>query len=222
MIVRTLLGALVPLVDATYFYLPEGEEKCFVENVPIGLFSAVYYTLMDKPTHPCNVDFRLLKTGATVYSRGVDKNSMRGTTSYHITESDAKKRGDKRSTGLLICTSCKGGQRHWWEKEAERLRWTLRIETVYDPMNMQGAGDAQAHDTFVSSEKKVNMLLDRVNSIYAENEYERRKEEDFRQISESVNAGVMHMNIFEIILIIAITIFQVYHLRNYFRAQKLI
>jgi len=219
-ILRRLL--LLQLVQSTYFYLPEGQEKCFIENVPVGLYSAVSYNFLDNPSNPCLIEFRLMKTSKVMFSKGVDKNTLKGVTSFHISAQDARSWGDKGATDLAICVVCKGGKKHWWEKDAQRNRVQLRIETAYDPLSLADEGDEKAHNVFTDSEKKLQDLLHRIDSIYAENHYERFKEEEFRDTSESVCAGIMHLNIVEMILIAIVTIFQIYHLRNYFRTQKLI
>jgi len=218
---RLLTAFLSLAAEATYFYIPEGEEKCFVETVPAGLYATVTYEALDPPGDPCLVEFRVVKK--VLFSKGVDKNSLRGVTSYHVNEALVKQyspAGD--SLEVLVCLVCKGGKQHWWEAHAERLRWQVKIELLYDPLLANSVMTEDTHESFSASETKIKNLLSRFESIYAENEYERKQEEFFRDTSEQVNAGVVRLNLIEMILIFVVTIFQVYHLRNYFRQQKLI
>jgi len=220
---RLLTAFLSVATRATYFYLPEGEEKCFVEDVPADLYSTITYESLDPPKDPCLIEFRYKKK--TLFSKGVDKDSTRGVTSLHVNRELIRRRTQGKSQDSLeinICIVCKGGQQHWWEANAARLRWQIKSELLFDPLLANQVTKDDTHEGFTNAEAKIRNLIARFESIYAENEYERKQEHKFRDYSESANSAVVTMNLIEIVLIFLVALFQIYHLRNYFKQQKLI
>jgi hypothetical protein len=68
---------------------------------------------------------------------------------------------------------------------------------------------------------ELRKLTDRVNARKAEQEYQQRLEASFRDESESVNAMVVYWSMFQMIIVVLSTIYQVYKLRSFFTAKKI-
>jgi len=71
-------------------------------------------------------------------------------------------------------------------------------------------------------EVSVRRLNDRVASIRKEQSYQRGREVVFRNTSESTNARVTWWSVLQVIVLLASGIFQMRHLKSFFKAKKLV
>lgn len=68
---------------------------------------------------------------------------------------------------------------------------------------------------------EMRKLTDRVNARKAEQEYQQRLEASFRDESESVNAMVVYWSMFQMLVVVLSTAYQVYKLRSFFTSKKI-
>jgi hypothetical protein len=71
-------------------------------------------------------------------------------------------------------------------------------------------------------EVEVRKLLDRTQKIRAEQDYQRKREEEFRNVSEIANSRVAWYNILIAILLISGGVFQSMFLKQFFTKKKLV
>lgn len=69
---------------------------------------------------------------------------------------------------------------------------------------------------------RVRQLIDQLDQIQKEQNYQRVRESRFRQTSESTNSRVLWWSIMQIALLIVAGIFQMRHLKGFFEAKKLV
>uniref|UniRef100_A0A672TLG9 GOLD domain-containing protein n=1 Tax=Strigops habroptila TaxID=2489341 RepID=A0A672TLG9_STRHB len=69
---------------------------------------------------------------------------------------------------------------------------------------------------------RARQLLDQVEQIQKEQNYQRYREERFRMTSESTNQRVLWWSIAQTIILILTGIWQMRHLKSFFEAKKLV
>ena len=68
----------------------------------------------------------------------------------------------------------------------------------------------------------MRRLNDKIRTIRQEQLFQRQQEEDFRDLSETINEKVMWWSLLQAGVIVGSAIFQVWHLRGFFKTKKVI
>lgn len=71
-------------------------------------------------------------------------------------------------------------------------------------------------------EVEIRKLLDKVRSVRAEQSYQKSREVEFRDTSESTNSRVMWWAILQVIILVVSGVYQNQHLQSFFRKKKLV
>ncbi|RXG72264.1 Transmembrane emp24 domain-containing protein eca, partial [Armadillidium vulgare] len=69
---------------------------------------------------------------------------------------------------------------------------------------------------------RVRQLLDQVDQIAKEQNYQRYREERFRQTSENTNQRVLWWSIGQVLILVGMGFWQMRHLKSFFEAKKLV
>ncbi|KAG7247094.1 hypothetical protein CRUP_018384 [Coryphaenoides rupestris] len=79
-----------------------------------------------------------------------------------------------------------------------------------------------AKDKLTELQLRVRQLVEQVDQIQKEQNYQRYREERFRQTSESTNQRVLWWSIVQTLILVAIGFWQMRHLKSFFEAKKLV
>uniref|UniRef100_A0A8C3VN98 GOLD domain-containing protein n=1 Tax=Catagonus wagneri TaxID=51154 RepID=A0A8C3VN98_9CETA len=79
-----------------------------------------------------------------------------------------------------------------------------------------------ANDKLSLLHLRIQQLVEQVEKIQKEQEYQRWREERFRQTSESTNQRVLWWSILQTFILVATGIWQMLHLKSFFKAKKLV
>lgn len=69
---------------------------------------------------------------------------------------------------------------------------------------------------------RIRQLLDQVEQITKEQNYQRYREERFRQTSESTNKRVLYWSLAQTSVLVVMGLWQMKHLKSFFEAKKLV
>uniref|UniRef100_A0AC11E5M2 Transmembrane p24 trafficking protein 4 n=1 Tax=Ovis aries TaxID=9940 RepID=A0AC11E5M2_SHEEP len=100
-----------------------------------------------------------------------------------------------------------------------RLRVHLDIQVGEHANNYP---EIAAKDKLTELQLRARQLLDQVEQIQKEQDYQRYREERFRLISESTNQRVLWWSIAQTVILILTGIWQMRHLKSFFEAKKLV
>ncbi|CAM4677182.1 unnamed protein product [Leuciscus chuanchicus] len=100
-----------------------------------------------------------------------------------------------------------------------KLRVHLEIQVGEHTNNYP---EIAAKDKLSELQLRVRQLLDQVEQIQKEQNYQRYREERFRMTSESTNQRVLWWSIAQTIILIITGIWQMRHLKSFFEAKKLV
>mmetsp|Transcript_46409 Transcript_46409/g.84970 ORF Transcript_46409/g.84970 Transcript_46409/m.84970 type:complete len:221 (+) Transcript_46409:131-793(+) len=194
----------VPMVaEAAYFHVHEGEEKCFMENVPEGQVLTVKYRHIENPGVECKLVFKNPQN-TEVHSKVIASDQLQAAQAAYM----AKVAGEHR-----ICIQCQGSK--WFQTTV--LKWELSVD-MGDTSFFRSpatAGEVQG------VQKTIMSTLARAEAISAENEYEKSTEMDFRNMSERVNSHIVGVSVFIMVIEMGLCVWQIMHLRDFFRREKL-
>ncbi|CAD7938911.1 unnamed protein product [Amoebophrya sp. A120] len=201
-----------------YFYLSEGQTRTFVKVLDEGQVFSVKYTVSeDRATH-CRLEFR--------DTNGVVRNTK------NVAPNDKGESAGKFS----ILTNMEGehsfsvicGETNWWGNQL-KSRWTVALETaaiedadasnianLYEQRGLVKAKDINTLDALLKES------VSQTDLIAAENEYEKKQLAKFEYLLESAISTMMSVNLGMIFLILVTSIWQVWHLKHFFRVQKLL
>lgn len=79
-----------------------------------------------------------------------------------------------------------------------------------------------AKDKLSELQLRVRQLVEQVEQIQKEQNYQRWREERFRQTSESTNQRVLWWSILQTLILVAVGVWQMRHLKSFFEAKKLV
>lgn len=198
------LPSLLP-VEAAYFYVHEGQDKCFVESVPVGVPLTVSYRNTDNPGVPCNIIYKDPQN-RPVYSREVPPAETEGKVSYMTTTTGEYK----------VCISCSAGTR-WLGTNL--LRWSVSIELGDTDINLEDLAKREQVD---SLQLKMQAIAGRLEAMQKENDYERAQEERHQKTCEDTNSRIVWFSVLQLLLLCGTTHISVFYLLRYFQSQKVI
>ncbi|OII74089.1 uncharacterized protein cubi_02891 [Cryptosporidium ubiquitum] len=192
--------------SALYFYVQEGTEKCFIQEVPKSVPIHVKYENVNNLGIDCNIIFRNPEN-IEVFSRHVNENEHKGSVAY-LPEID----GDHK-----LCIRCESS--NWFK--SEQMKWKLSIDTGnlsehLDVDSIASKDEANYIEEFIKS------LTNKVNNQVSEGEYEFEKQEKFLHQALSVNKRIVIYSIIQLLLVSAISYFSIIHMKNFLRKQKII
>ncbi|XP_078711583.1 transmembrane emp24 domain-containing protein 4-like [Lampetra fluviatilis] len=209
-----LLLAVVDVSTALYFHIGETEKKCFIEEIPdetmvIGNYKTQLWDknkqefLPSTPGLGMHVEVKD-PDGKIILSKQYSSEGRFTFTSHTPGEHQICLHSNSTKIALFA-----GG----------RLRVHLDIQ-VGEHAN--DYSEIAAKDKLTELQLRVRQLLDQVEQIQKEQNYQRYREERFRQTSESTNQRVLWWSIAQTLILIATGIWQMRHLKSFFEAKKLV
>jgi len=191
------------MAEAAYFHMDRGVEKCFVESVPAQQVITVSHRHLENPGVGCMLIFKD-PGGKQVFSKRIDAEDQEMGKTVYMAQSEGMHR---------ICIECEG---HSWLQQAP-MKWEVSV----DIGDVQFTRNPVTRGDFHSVEKSLMGALARIEAISAENEYEKSTEMDFRNVSEQMNSHIVWVALFIVAMEIALCVWQISHLRDFFRREKL-
>ncbi|XP_036292189.1 transmembrane emp24 domain-containing protein 4 [Pipistrellus kuhlii] len=201
-------------VRGLYFHIGETEKRCFIEEIPdetmvIGNYRTQMWDkqkevfLPSTPGLGMHVEVKDPE-GKVVLSRQYGSEGRFTFTSH--TPGDHQICLHSNSTRMVLFA---GG----------RLRVHLDIQVGEHANNYP---EIAAKDKLTELQLRARQLLDQVEQIQKEQDYQRYREERFRLTSESTNQRVLWWSITQTVILILTGIWQMRHLKSFFEAKKLV
>ncbi|KAM8733349.1 transmembrane emp24 domain-containing protein 11 [Acanthopagrus schlegelii] len=206
-----LLQCYLMLAAAMYFELGEQEEKCIIEEIPEDTLVTGYFLLepwdLKKATRSPHL-------GVTLTVR--DPNH----------EIQMSKRYGKFSK--FTFTAHASGQ-HFFCFQTNSTRFSVFAgERLKLHLDIQMGEHTIGHDTDKTKDKmetlenNLSHLVDQMKYITMQQEYQREKEDKFRQISEVTNSKVLWWAVVQTTILLSVGFWQMKRLKDFFIAKKLV
>uniref|UniRef100_A0A4D5R9D2 Transmembrane emp24 domain-containing protein eca-like n=1 Tax=Scolopendra viridis TaxID=118503 RepID=A0A4D5R9D2_SCOVI len=195
-----------------YFHIAETERKCFIEEIPDETMVTGNYKvqLFDPrtggfmPSSPgIGMHVEIKDPEDKIILSKVYSSEGRFTFTSHLP-------GEH-----VICLYSNTSK--WFSGTQLRVHLDIQIgEHAIDYQNV-----AQK-EKLTELQLRIRQLLDQVEQITKEQNYQRYREERFRQTSESTNQRVLWWSITQTAILLAMGFWQMRHLKSFFEAKKLV
>jgi len=203
--------SVISLSSALYFHIGETEKKCFIEEIPDDTMVVGSYKVESDTAGDGN------------YVSHPDIGMI-----VNVEDDDGELVMNRMyaSEGRFTFTSHTAGE-HQICLHSNSTAWfgggQLRVHL--DIQVGEHANDYQqiaAKDKLTELQLRVRQLLDQVDQITKEQNYQRYREERFRQTSESTNQRVLWWSIAQTVILLVTGFWQMRHLKGFFEAKKLV
>ncbi|KAB0800687.1 hypothetical protein PPYR_06595 [Photinus pyralis] len=205
-----LILSVLHTVFGIYFYIGETERKCFIEDVPKDTHIVVNYKVeLHDPQNDGNA-ISSLQIGMQVDVNDPESKillsrvySLEGRISF-----TSQKNGEH-----AICMN--SNSTAWFS--GAQLKVNLHIQ-----VGEHDYAEMVKKENLSDLQLRIRQLLDQVEQISKEQEYQRDKEELFRFISEWTNSSVFWWSLVQIVILLIMGAWQMRHLKKFFVAKKIV
>ncbi|KIK37896.1 hypothetical protein CY34DRAFT_809903 [Suillus luteus UH-Slu-Lm8-n1] len=199
---------LITTVNALHFYLDANEKRCFVEELPSDTVVEGHYRALEwtdsTQQYTLNEELGII----------VEVEEME--TSHVVT----KTRGP--SDGRFTFTSHESGDHSicistnytsWWSSTHIKLYLDIVVGTTKPDIESD-----RTHIGELSS--KLRDLNQKLEDVRREQQYQREREADFRNLSENTNSKAVWYSVLQIGVLIATCTWQLRHLKRFFADKR--
>ncbi|CAB1330261.1 unnamed protein product [Coregonus sp. 'balchen'] len=199
---------------ALYFHIGETEKKCFIEEIPDETMVIGKYRtqLWDKQTG----SFLPATPGLGMHVEIKDSDTKIILSRQY--GSDGRFTFTSHTPGAhQICLHSNSTKMALFA--GGKLRVHLDIQVGEHTNNYP---EIAAKDKLTELQLRARQLLDQVEQIQKEQNYQQYREERFRMTSESTNQRVLWWSIAQTLILLTTGIWQMKHLKSFFEAKKLV
>jgi len=199
-----------------YFVLEEGQNRCFLEEVPkdtlvLGKYRTEEWVAQQAGTVPTPIT----KQRAAIKVIVTDP------------EGNLFLQREMNPEGRFAFTSQLGGE-HKICFQTNTSRWFGTKQKIKFHLDVEKGESATDYEEIAKQEHlsaievSARKLIDRVRDIRSEQDYQRKREVTFRNTSESTNSRVTWWSVIQTLILVSTGLWQITHLKNFFKAKKLV
>ncbi|XP_022920595.1 transmembrane emp24 domain-containing protein eca [Onthophagus taurus] len=207
-----ILSTFILNVDALYFHIGETERKCFIEEIPDETKVIVNYKV--ELYDPKSGGFMPSTPGIGMHVEVRDPDDKMLLSRVYSSEGQISFTSHTPGEHVICMYS---NSTAWFS--GSQLRVHLDIQVGEHAINY---GDVVQKEKLTELQLRIRQLLDQVEQITKEQNYQRFREERFRQTSESTNSRVFYWSIAQIVVLLGMGFWQTRHLKKFFEAKKLV
>jgi len=206
-------------VSAISFYLKEGTKKCFLEDVPKD-------TLLVASFRASDISPVIFKPQDVLPRQDLESGLGIDAVATSVNSGEIVHSKSYGSFGRVAFTSREPGE-HEICFSTNSSRWFGGGSVHVELELVTGAEgndyrELQQMEQLTGLETFIRRLNDRVADVLRTQAYFNSREQNFRDASESVNARAMWFSFIQTIILLASGIWQVNHLKNFFRQKKIV
>ncbi|ROV89679.1 hypothetical protein VSDG_08101 [Cytospora chrysosperma] len=212
------LSSLAQVSQALYFYLDGTTQKCFYEELPKDTLVVGHYTAeeYDDQRHAWwkHDDISILITVDELFDNNHRIVSQKGGSGGRFTFTAAEA-GDHK---ICFTPSSNSGRTGWLSTSNPNggIKLTLDM-TIGESSVIESSDKGKLQDI----ESRVKDLNSRLQDIRREQVFQREREAEFRDQSESTNSRVVRWMLIQLVVLGGTCAWQLSHLRSFFIKQKL-
>ncbi|XP_077075519.1 transmembrane emp24 domain-containing protein 10 [Siphateles boraxobius] len=193
---------VVQSVVSISFYLPVRSRKCLREEIHKDVLVTGEYELSEQPNTKSNLKI----TDSSGHILYVKEDATKGKFAFTTEDYDM----------FEVCF------------ESKSPMGTGRVPDQQINLDMKHGVEAKNYEEIAKVEKlkplevELRRLEDLSESIVNDFAYMKKREEEMRDTNESTNTRVLYFSIFSMCCLIGLATWQVFYLRRFFKAKKLI
>ncbi|KAK3595844.1 hypothetical protein CHS0354_014666 [Potamilus streckersoni] len=207
-----ILIIFVSAASALYFHIGETEKKCFIEEIPdetmvVGNYKVQVYDYSVKDYLPSAPGLGMYVEVKDPEDKIIISRTYAAEGRFTFTSHSAGEH--------VICLH--SNSTAWFS--SGQLRVHLDIQVGEHAIDYQ---QVQAKDKLSELQLRIRQLVDQVEQVTKEQNYQRYREERFRATSESTNQRVLWWSIAQTVILLITGFWQMRHLKSFFEAKKLV
>lgn len=211
-IIIFVLFIVINQTCALYFHIGETERKCFIEEIPDETNVIVNYKV--ELFDPRSGGFMPSSPGIGMHVEIKDPDDKMLLSRVYSSEGRISFTSHTPGEHVICMYSNSSA---WFS--GSQLRVHLDIQVGEHAINY---GDVVQKEKLSELQLRIRQLLDQVEQITKEQNYQRYREERFRQTSESTNQRVLWWSIGQTMILVVMGAWQMRHLKSFFEAKKLV
>ena len=192
--------------SALYWLLPSDQEKCFLEEIPAETLVVVTYK---------SLDHAQLANGQDLFAMVRDPFDNVISEQVLIENEGRIAFSSEHSGDHRVCFGINTEQNN----DLREYKMEIHIDSGEHAHDYDKLARVEHLSTI---EVELRRLNDKIRAIRNEQQYQKQREEDFRDTSEATNANVVWWSIAQTIVLVACGLFQIWHLKQFFAAKKLV
>jgi len=207
-----IFSFMLNYVTGLYFHLSEGERKCFIEEVPADTMVTTHYKIELYDSRSGGFAPPTLGIGMHVEVKDPDDKEILS----RVYSAEGKFPFTSHTPGEhVICLYSNTSQ--WFSGSQLRVHFDIQVgEHAVD------YAQVAQKEKLTELQLRIRQLLNQVDQITKEQNYQRYREERFRQTSESTNKRVLWWSLAQVIVLVAMGFWQMRHLKTFFETKKLV
>lgn len=201
---------------AAYFFVEEGHERCFKENILKHQVLKMTYEMHDKEL--LDVDNKEKASDCKIAIQNPNDEVVKEHALVTDNHKGALAHAAQVNGEHRICLSCK--PQEWFGRR--KMRWSIAFDVLGE--NSLGAVDlksAASVKQITGTQGSVEELIERISAISTENDFEKTFEGQFVRTSDAVNTDVAAFKLLQVLLITAVTAFQIHHMSHFLQRHRL-
>ncbi|KAK4249751.1 hypothetical protein VTI28DRAFT_9642 [Corynascus sepedonium] len=212
------LLSLATMAQALYFYIDVTKPRCFFEELPKDTLVVGHYTAEEwndqRRAWEKHDGISIYISVDEIFDNDHRVVSQRGGPAgkFTFTAADA---GDHK---ICFTPSSNSGRGNWLSASAPNGGIRLTLDMAIGETSALDGGDKEKIQDLATRVKDLNA---RLNDIRREQVFQREREAEFRDQSESTNARVVRWILIQLTVIGVTCAWQLSHLRSFFIKQKL-
>ncbi|KAF5280621.1 hypothetical protein FQA39_LY05269 [Lamprigera yunnana] len=195
-----------------YFHIGETERKCFIEEIPDETNVIINYKV--ELYDPRSGGYMPSSPGIGMHVEVRDPDDKRLLSRVYSSEGRISFTSNVPGEHVICMFSNSSA---WFS--GSQLRVHLDIQVGEHAINY---GDVVQKEKLTELQLRIRQLLDQVEQITKEQNYQRYREERFRQTSESTNSRVLWWSLTQTAILLVMGAWQMKHLKSFFEAKKLV
>ncbi|KAJ1883358.1 emp24p/erv25p- protein [Coemansia sp. RSA 1722] len=212
-LLATVLALTTTTVNGLHFYLRDGEQQCFLEELPKNVLVTGHYRTEEWRES----EKKYVENPAISVSMTADDNNA----AHRVMNQKGSHQGKfSFSAGNpgehTICVQAHGAQASGWMSSSV-VRFTLDIG-VGEPDD----GGMEAVEKIKSIKEKIEVLNRQLEEIRMEQKYQRERELEFDRVTAGIKKRVGWWALVQLAIVAAVSYWQLGHLRKFFEAKKLV
>lgn len=195
-----------------YFHIAETERKCFIEEIPDETTVVVNYKV--ELFDPRTGGFATSSAGMGMHVEVRDPDDKMILSRVYSSEGRISFTSHTPGEHIICLYS---NSSSWFSGTQLRVHLDIQVgEHTIDYAN------TAQKEKFTELQLKIRQLLDQVEQITKEQNYQRYREERFRQTSESTHRRVFWWSLAQTVVLLIMGAWQMRHLKSFFEAKKLV
>jgi len=213
-----IFSVLINYVNSLYFHLTRNERKCFIEEMPDEtIFQGIYDVMVSKGSN--SNEFIKTPAGFGMFVQVTNSEKKEVLSRNYGSSGKFSFTTDTPGEYTICMGSNATSSYNILFTNNQKLKVNFKIKVGEHTQNYR---EIAQKDELTEMELHLRRMIEQSTQIAREQNFQRYRETKFRSTSEDVSSRVLKWAVLQLIVLIAVGLYQMRHLRKFFEAKKLV